>query len=221
MKKRIVILGDSLGMPRPDIKLEETYPYLLQQKLSQAYVYAKHKRANDSAVQSQHLNLQDDLQYMDADILVIHLGIVDCAPRLFSRRQQHSLQYLKFINRFIIAFMSKRRMFFTKHFPKVYVNIDDFEENMQKLILAGKKYAKRVLVVNIADTTESNKQRSYGFENNIREYNRVLSCLSEKHGVELIDFFSLTTEAMLLDDGIHLSVEGNSVLAEILGEKCL
>ncbi|CAA6826953.1 MAG: Lipolytic protein G-D-S-L family [uncultured Sulfurovum sp.] len=220
MKKRIVILGDSLGMPRPEVRLEETYPYILQTKLTESEVFAKHRRANDSAFQSEFLNIQDDIEYMKADILVIHLGVVDCAPRLFSRAEQKGLRYLKKVNKYIISFMSKRRVFFTKIFPKVYVKLDDFEQNMDKLLLSAKRSAKRVIIVNIADTSQVNKRRSYDFEKNIVQYNEVLSQLKLKHDVELLDVYNILDESMLLDDGIHINVTGSKVVAEKLEELC-
>lgn len=221
MKQRIVILGDSLGMARSEIKFEETYPYILQTSLPDCEIYAKHRRANDSDLQSEFLNIQDDIDYMKADILVIHLGIVDCAPRLFSRAEQKRLQYLKIISKYIIAFMSKRRFFFTKLFPKVYVDRGSYEKNIRTLILSGKKNAKRVIVVNIADTSVENKKKSYGFEENIKQYNEVLSKLVEENEVELLEMFKITDESMLLEDGIHLSVKGNHLLAEKIKELCV
>ncbi len=221
MKQRIVILGDSLGMARPEIKLEETYPYILQRSLSDFELYAKHRRANDSAMQSLPQTILDDITIFKPDILIIHLGIVDCAPRLFSRFEQRALWSLKIINKYIIAFMSKRRVFFTKRFPKVYVDRESYRKHMRTLILSGKKSAKRVIVVNIADTSEENKKRSYGFEENIKQYNEVLSSLVEEHEVELLDMYEIFEESMLMDDGIHLNAKGNTVLAKKIEELCL
>ncbi|MGW8169127.1 MAG: SGNH/GDSL hydrolase family protein [Sulfurovaceae bacterium] len=220
MKQRIVILGDSLGMPRPEIKFEETYPYIFQENIPRSEVYAKHRRANDSAIQSEFLNIQDDIEYMQADILVMHLGIVDCAPRLFSKREQNALRYFKKINKYIIAFMSNRRYFFTKLFPKVYVDIKSYEKNMRRLILSGKKSAKRVIVVNISDTSAENKKRSYHFENNIKDYNEVLFKLAKENSVELLNIYEISDESILLDDGIHLNIRGNQLLAHKLLELC-
>lgn len=220
MKQRIVILGDSLGMPRPEVKLEETYPYILQENVSELLVYAKHRRANDTELQSNDLMIQDDIQYVNPDILIIHLGIVDCAPRLFSKREQNALRYFKKINKYIIAFMSNRRYFFTKLFPKVYVDIKSYEKNMRRLILSGKQSAKRVIVINIADTSAENKKRSYHFEGNIKDYNGILSNLVKENGIELLNMYEISDESLLLEDGIHLNVDGNKALACRLVELC-
>lgn len=218
--QRIVILGDSLGMPRPGVQLEQTYPYLLQQSLAGFEIYAKHRRANDSKLQASLLGIQDDIEYMSADIVVIHLGIVDCAPRLFSRAQQNLLHKLKFINRYIIAFMSKHRHFFTKIFPKVYVKISQYEQNMLLLIKAGKKSAQRVIVVNIANTSAENNHKSYGFERNIKAYNTVLNRLVASAGIELLDINKLSDKTMLHNDGIHFNIAGNALLAKQLKQHC-
>lgn len=218
--KRIVILGDSLGMPRSGVQLEQTYPYLLQQSLVEFEIYAKHRRANDSAIQSLPQTVLDDITYFCPDILVLHLGIVDCAPRLFSRFEQRALWNLKIINKMIIGFMSKRRRFFTKVFPKVYVKISQYEQNMQALIEAGKKSAQRVIVVNIASTSVENNHKSYGFERNIKAYNAVLNRLVVSCGVELIDLNKVADKTMLDNDGIHFNIAGNALLAEQLEQYC-
>jgi len=76
-KKRLVLLGDSLGMHRRDdgVEYDDTYPALLSKMLSDFEVISKHRRANDSQLQVSFL--EDELISLRPAVVVIHLGIVD------------------------------------------------------------------------------------------------------------------------------------------------
>ena len=96
--------------------------------------------------------------------------------------------------------------------------MDDFNDNFELLIQTILKQTdvKKIALINIADTNNGNKYRSYGFENNIINYNQVISTLQKKFKskVELIDLFSLSkNNNIILDDGIHISREAHIIIA--------
>jgi hypothetical protein len=133
MKKRIVILGDSLSMPRPNegIILEYTYSYLLNKSFE---VINKSKRVNDTKLQILEQNILDDIDYLNPDI-IIYLGIVDCAPRLLSRNESRLINILpNKLRKIIINFLSKYRLFFTKLRNIQYVNMNSFKKNTELLL---------------------------------------------------------------------------------------
>lgn len=209
---RIVVLGDSLAMPRYEVPLEKTYPYLLSKELKDSEVIVRNKRANTSKNQVREQNILDDIVFLKPNIVIIHLGIVDCAPRLFNQKEQWILSKLKWINKYIIKFFSKNRYFFTKVNQKVYVSKKDFYKYTSKLIQELKKNdVEKILILNICDTNLENKKKSYGFQQNIQEYNEVLNSLSEEKNVYLLDINSMIQKNMLLEDGIHISTEGHNI----------
>lgn len=222
MKYRLVIIGDSLAMPRPEVPYELTYPYLLKGKLGPRWeVINRARRANRIDVQMEEQNLCDDIFWLEPDIVVVHLGIVDCAPRLFSVRQRHLLERIPAVVRYrIIGVASRHRAFLTKHFPKQYVPLGAFEQLYEALIARLRNLNMYTITCNIADTSEKNKSRSFGFAQNIRMYNRVIEDASWRHGAKLIDCYRLSREieGFLLEDGIHLSPRGAMAVAE---EICL
>ena len=91
-KQRIVIVSDSLSMPRPSeqpisLLYEETYPYLLKKQLNNEYeIINRGRRSNTVIDQCNDQNIFDDILYFYPKFVVVHLGICDCAPRLFSKR---------------------------------------------------------------------------------------------------------------------------------------
>lgn len=217
--RRIVFIGDSLAMPRFEIALEHTYPYLIG-KEGKNEVISRNKRANTSISQNNAQNILDDVVFLTPDIVVIHLGIVDCAPRLFTKKQNYLLSKIKILNKYIIKFFSDNRFFFTKYNPKVYVNKNEFSINITSLIKKCKKYnVSKIYLLNISDTSLKNKKKSFNFNENIINYNSILDDISKKENIPLIDLYSCITSEMLLEDGIHLNRLGHRKVFEELEKK--
>tara|TARA_B110000238_G_C15880385_1_gene333194 strand:+ start:155 stop:559 length:405 start_codon:yes stop_codon:yes gene_type:complete len=79
-KLRILCVGDSLGMPRNGIPYDCTWFYFLNQMHSIHEYVPRFQRAmtTDNLVGS---NKSDFLENYSPDIVIMQLGIVDCAPR--------------------------------------------------------------------------------------------------------------------------------------------
>lgn len=226
----VTVLGDSLVVPRIELPYSETYPYMLSVKLGNRYLVVSKARRNNTVVEQTSEAgagyLTEDVEYMkESCYFVIHIGICDCAPRIFSQRQHLMLQKMPVIGKPTINFKSKHRRFFTKHFPIVYVNKKEFGTRLDLLIetIFSKTSAKKVFIINIADTNEENKYRSFGFEGNLRDYNKIINDVSSKYGdkINIFDTYSLTmkTPALLWEDGIHIKKEAHELIAEYLYNK--
>lgn len=214
----IVLVGDSLIMPRPEenISAEETYGYMASQELRDHQVITIAKYSNDTAIQSQIKNLEA-IKRASPDVVVIQLGIVDCAPRIFSKREKTLISTLPHSFRdWLIGVLSRKRRGLTTWFPKVYVKRKDFKKNMEVILDFVEKCGAVPVLIIIAKTSEENNARSYNFLKNIREYNAVLRELAQEKGIALIDLYRLVDEdpACLLPDGIHLSKRGSCTLTK-------
>lgn len=202
----MVIIGDSLGIPRETAPYEKTYTYLLKQKLPEWDIINNCIPGNTSRFQKR--TVIGDIELYNPDVVVIHLGIADCAPRLFTINQRRIIDYLGTLNHSlqqgIIAFFSKHRYFFTSHFPKVYVKKEEFQENMTFLLNSICEVNALPIIINIAMPNPSTILRSYNIRKNIMDYNEILDRLSSN----LIDVFSLGDKALLHDDH-HLNYESN------------
>lgn len=205
MLNRLVILCDSLGMPRPDegVAYEDTYAALLNRD-SNIEVMSRGKRANDTKIQTQFQNLLDDVTFLKADYYIIQLGIVDCAPRLFTRNEARILGIIpSFIRKTITQTASKHRAAITKFRNKTYVNITDFEANYHKLIDKIGAMKKQIIVLSIYNTNAENDKRSYGFQNNIDKYNQIIQKIAHQYQLPLVNINDF--EGGLLSDGIHIN----------------
>jgi lysophospholipase L1-like esterase len=217
--KRIVIIGDSLAMPRPEegVEYEDTYPYLLFKKGYE--VINRSRRANDIKIQTIEQNILDDVIYLKPDVLVIHLGIVDCAPRIFKRYEKRIINILpSLMKKLIINICSKYRYFITKYRKITYVNEREFEENIIKIIETAKSISKQIIIIKILNTLERNDKRSYNFNKNIQKYNKILEKIANKYNIELIDPNSFGKNG-LLKDGIHINKQMHQYLFNKIKEK--
>jgi lysophospholipase L1-like esterase len=234
--KIITILGDSLALPRPEVRYTDTYPVRLSLLMGNEFMVVSRARRNNTVMEQCLLTGKgyavEEVVYMyETRYFIIHLGIVDCAPRLFSLNEQRFFSalselpygiYANNIRRPIIKLKSSHRRFFTKRFPKVYVNKDAFAGGLSSLLntIETKTLAKKVLIINIADTNSENKYRSFGFGENIRNYNEIIHAVSRSHSnqVKVIDIYTETAKNshLLLPDGIHFSAKGHEVIADYI-----
>ncbi|MBP2201423.1 lysophospholipase L1-like esterase [Methanococcus voltae] len=226
--KIITILGDSISMVRPNegISLRELYSYKLQENLGSEY-YVVNNAIRGSYAKVQLNNMEDTVLCNNSEVVIIFFGIVDCFPRLFSRTEKLIMAGLsKFkldcINKAIIHIKSKNRYFFTKSQKKVYTRVYDFDKIYSDIILKIEKTGcKQIILVNIPSTNEKTKKRNYGVDENIREYNLIISKQLENKKIDLVDLYTITENNpnIILEDGHHISKEGHKILSEILSEK--
>ena len=205
---RIVILGNSLSMPRPKdgIKYSDIYAYKLIK--SGFEVINRSRRINDIEIQSLEQNIVDDVDDLSPDYLVVHLGIVDCAPRLFSKGNRRILGLLPdFIVNKIITTLSRYRSTITKIRKITFVDVDLFEVLLRLMIVRIKKNNPNIniFILKILQTNKRNIGRSHNFDINIQKYNDVIEKVSRE--------FRLSTKVIdpnffydgLLKDGIHIN----------------
>ena len=220
----INILGNSLALasPKQGLFYRDTYAFRLGRDLGLENTVVNRARRNMTVVeQIRDINAEDDIHYIQADYHIVHLGIVDCAPRLFTRGDQRLLGVMPF-RRIIIRFASKHRFFLTKIFPKVYVRKDVFARKYRDLLEAilQKTPTKKIFLINLAATKPRNIGRSYGIERNIQDYNAFIAGIASEipDRVRLIDLFAMTQvdPSLVFDDGIHLTAKGHEVLAETI-----
>ncbi|AEG18373.1 SGNH/GDSL hydrolase family protein [Methanobacterium paludis] len=229
--KIVTVVGDSLSMVRPSegIVYQDTYSFKLQKLLgSEFHVVQRSKRMNDFL--SQSYQLEDDVLNNGSNVVVFHIGIVDCAPRLFGKKRHFILnlflQYpvIKNLAYLLIKFKSRYRRFWTHYFPKTFVSESKFRERLEYIVNEiRKKTNSSIILINIADTTERNKFKSYDFEKNIKNYNEIIKEVVKKNYdiCNLLNFYDLTKnkEKLLLEDGIHISKKGHDILANSLYNK--
>lgn len=224
---KIVLMADSLAMAREgetNVPYDATYPYLLEQSLKQRFqseaplvIERGMRRRTIEYVLDEWYELVD---LRKADVVVVHVGIVDCAPRVFLRRERQFVENLKpaFLRESILRNVHRHRRAIVNLRKKVYVPVERFDNLVAQVIERAKQSKLRSLVlVNIITPSVEMDERSPGFIKNVGVYNEILKSHATRAAVHLIDLDQMIKDAggveQLTVDGIHINETGHAMLA--------
>lgn len=229
----MAILADSLALPRPpeagNILFEQTYPYLVDEMLRAAFPQTMPvliERGQRFRTIGRVLeDWTECVDYRNPDFVVIHVGIVDCAPRVFSPGQRY------FVERFLPGFLRNTLLTFVHEYRNrlirkrqnvVYTPLDEFARGVSEVVVRSvKTKVRRLFLVNILTPSDDLEARSPGYKEKVHCYNNILRdiALASDH-VELVDFDGMIRihggTAALTVDGMHPKFEGNQLLARAL-----
>jgi len=228
---KIAILADSLAMPREDVggneMLEVTYPFLLDQSLRRQFgaaapiIFERGMRRRTIEYVLDEWNELVELR--KPEMVIVHVGIVDCAPRVFLRREASFVANIKvaWLRDRILKYAHEHRRAIVQRRRKVYVPLWRFEKLVQEVVQKAQETEVRSLVfINIIRPPDSVEERSPGFQNNVIAYNRVLEEQTKHPIVSLVALDQLIREEggseKLTVDGIHLNERGHVLLAREL-----
>jgi lysophospholipase L1-like esterase len=226
---KIAILADSLALPRQeeggDTPYEATYPYLLEKKLrqldSETIVIERGMRRR--TIEDVINDWVEIVELRKPEAVIVHVGIVDCAPRVFLRRERSFVERLRPapVRTTILNFAHNYRREIVTYRKKVYVSPERFAAGVKKVIeLARSCNVQSLQFVNIIAPPATIEERSPGFLHNVEMYNRILESNASEPWIRLVDLNRRVaenggTEALTVD-GIHLTAQGHQILADEL-----
>lgn len=222
--RRLTILADSLGLPRPDAKVgsfkgaDQTYPFLLLERLPTHSVESHCQRYFTTREVLDTLTADPDLGVGD---VVIHVGLNDCANRMFLETERLAMDLLPAATKEkVVGFAQRHRKLVLKHLPSYhYVKPDEFRSNLDAIFeLLRQRGARRVVVATIILPPIRFWGGTPGIQRNFGLYNAMLMDAAARHGGVLFDLdrhvWSRLGEGVLLADGMHLSHEGHQMFAD-------
>ncbi len=232
---RVRLYGDSLALPRKGmVKSEERYIALLEnswrEKKGQGCVDIVNRAWGGASVDMLHRAYVQDNSYFElpGDVLIIHSGVVDCAPRPVPVWLREIISGLNWrIQNPVVSFLhNNRSRILRSGFVYVRTEISVFEKHLREFLSHASRNFSRVYVINIAPTNEKIEKHSPGFTSNINKYNEKirkvvdeLRCPSVllvnihdyiKSRPEHIDNFVTT------DDGHHLTARSHRFIFECI-----
>jgi lysophospholipase L1-like esterase len=226
---RIVAAADSLALPRPapdNISWEQVWPTLLEERLCRAGLDSRVLNHGQRARTLPDLlaTYEDVVACWNPGLVVLQIGIVDCAPRLFSRREHKFLNeviYWRLAKPLIRLASRNRRAIITLRPWVRYTPHHRFRKALGQLGRRVQGIADRVFVLPILPSFESHVRRSPGYNESVARYNQSWKEWCEACRCRFIPVEELLAgrdvRDLLLDDGHHLSVQGHAQCAEILG----
>lgn len=227
--------ADSLGLSRPGVvKLNERYIHLfecwLREKVTENIVVINRARRGLTIDQLYEIFEEDESYLLDEpvrDILIIHEGICDCAPRPISKKLRVVISKLPIFLRIrLVSYLHNNRAKLLKRGNVHYlVEKNKYEEYLQKWLSQAISNFKRIYIFTIAPTNAEIESHSPGFERSIVSYNSIIEKVVKSLNtqiIQLIDMYSIIKKQSNIDDiivkedGHHITALGHKMYAEQL-----
>lgn len=209
-KKKILIIGDSLCLPRekPEhVNYQQTYPFLLKQ-IGGVEIYQLAIGGGTIA------DLFDQISYykvVKPDIVIVHSGIVDCAPRALSRLERDFVASNRILTVFFNRFVSIYKL---RKFRKItYVNEKTFKHYIEQIVYSF-DYAQLVWIGILPASIEYEKKIP-GIIRNVVRYNEIIRSQSQSIAFKFLNTDSIVNEG-IMSDHHHLSAVGHQWIFEKL-----
>lgn len=200
--KRIVLFSDSLALPRniPEITtIEDTYPFLLKQHF-EVFQFSK-----GGGLIGELLEQSFYYSQYKPDYIIIHCGIVDCAPRAFSFLEESIMRYTR-VGRLFRKIISK--IITTKRIRNIrkcsWTPLKSFENACKQFIKQFEGIP--VYALSILPASMEYEQHVPGISEKISKYNDVLRNVFENRWIDL----SNIPMQGIMSDYHHLTKEGHS-----------
>lgn len=204
LSKRILVLTDSMSLPRDNVTCwSDTYVNLLRKSIADAeFIHLGIGKATISDLLNQ---LKRYYQFTNPDIIILHCGIVDCAPRALHCWEQKILSYIPFLRDLVY----KYRIFLRKVRQVQYTSISSFEDALLEI---KKIFDVPLISIGMAPPSKiyRNKIKVSKITKIIMQYNEVL-----KRHTKFIDLEEFPHNAFG-SDGYHFNKIGHSFVAQKL-----
>ena len=197
---KILILTDSLGLPRfkPEIcSFKDTWPILLKN------IYPDIHQVSIGAATSQVLLKQIAYQKpFEPNIVILQVGIVDCAPRFMSRKELDLTYALGIIGKGLRSIFNKKWIKKIRNIS--YINEKDFEKNIREI---QSSFKCPVIAVGILPSNKEYEEFLPGVTKKTTLYNGIL----KQNFNKFIDTDDLEIHG-IMSDYHHLNKKGHEYL---------
>lgn len=215
--KKILCIADSMGLPRPTVPYEDTWIYTLKKNRQDIDFITLFKRSLTSD------SLKDDNEYLvyyDPEIVILQIGIVDCAPRYIKSNSLINKLVLRLPCKSKKTFWMIYKKMFKRSIKKVDVPIDRFHSNLKYYCdLCMKRRIKKVIIIKICTPSLTMTRRNPLIKKTVENYNYVLEKIGMDYPiVKLLDPLNIDDDKYYVD-GYHANKLGNEkVASNILSE---
>jgi len=209
----IFILTDSLSLPRVEpqkVALQDTYIMLLKNAFPQHEIVS----LSIGGATLEMLESQFFTYYfpVNPDMVIVHAGIVDCAPRalktwevkLFNSAEPFQFFYKHLIKKHTIWLRKKRNL--------TYTHLGKFGEIAYRY---KNKLGQKIFWIGIAPASDDYELQLPGIKKNIQNYNNLLKSIFED---KFISVDAMPADC-LMSDYHHLNERGHRFIFENLKNK--
>jgi hypothetical protein len=232
---RARLYGDSLALPRPDyVKSSERYisslsSWWMRHEGVRSVDLCDRAKGSSTVADLYQWYKHDNGYYGESgDVLLIHCGIVDCAPRPVPRWIRRRIPKLPAaLRRWTIKFLHDHRARILKLTGGwQQLNAQDFRLFYGRWLKEAVDNFSRIYILNIAPTNQATELRSPGFTDCILEYNAIIAEVVsslDRDNVFLINVYELVSKDpasidkfIVSEDGHHLTALSHQLLTEAI-----
>lgn len=228
-----VVIGDSLSMPRyfAGIQIEDTYAHKLDMWWREHY-----PKSINLSLCSPGKPLKQFMSDFNTNIIerignnrkidtcIVHLGIVDCAPRPLPYLWEGLLGLAHpVIRKPIVKFLhNNRAKILRSGFSFRFTPPDKFTHLFNNFLMTLANQCKQIYIVNVAPGLKSVYERSPGLEDSIVQYNNIISqTASQFSNATLINVFDqcLSDNESYLTGDLHINQNTHNWIYEQIKNK--
>lgn len=208
--RKILVLTDSLGLPRDlpeEVLYEESWPCLLSKGFRILQSSIGGGTSYDIYKQAAYLKVYNP------DVLVIQVGIVDCAPRTLSYHENIIGNYF-WLSRKILNFIIPKIGNYIRNFRKIsYCSEADFRENLNAIKNFFPK--SKFIILGILPACREYELSLPTITSKINSYNNILECIFKN------DYLSLDEieQNCIMNDFHHLNKNGHLFVYDMISER--
>lgn len=209
---RVLVIAGSMPLPTDELRYEDTWIYRLAKDMPELEIVDKCVRARPVSTLmhggpfGQAKNL---FEWYRPDLIIIHMGLTDCAPRLL-RRKSFTYKLLCHLP-FAKPIFSALRKYRGRRVEYADITPKDFYENFNGYALKAAQLP--VVIVKISNVIGHALERSPLFNKSISLYNKLLERVAEENeNVIIVDGLDGSDSSMYQSDGMHLTAKGQAII---------
>lgn len=209
---RWLILADSLPLPRPEVPYERTWPYLMQKKFpSIDWINRSMRTAMTDRLNTEGGGAGEDcLEWFAPDTVILELGIVDCAPRAFSKGLLSDYLLPKLPSDIRNAIYQWKIKLTGRSSKNAWVTKKQFESNIQKYLERCKKRKASVIALGILPAGAEMRNKNPRIQDSIDDYNHVLETAMKEYKLgHWVPPFEKDKSENMTTDGYHINQDGH------------
>jgi|TARA_Y100000310_G_scaffold330112_1_gene401219 hypothetical protein len=141
------------------------------------------------------------------DVVIIHVGIVDCAPRVLSKLQREIFSRF-YLGRIIIKIIKKNPTIFRRIIKKVYTTPIKFEMQIKRLFSIFTNNPIFIAIGIIIPNDQKYKIQLPGIHENVQYYNKLLKKYFKSRFISVNDI----PKECVMADCVHLTDKGHEYI---------
>lgn len=209
---KILCIADSLSLPRPEVPYHCTWPAKLKNSFINYDFITIFKRqlTTDVFVESWE---GDTLEFYSPNIVILQLGIVDCAPRYLKQKSYFALFVRILPNVFQNKFWKVYKKYRNRDLKYADVPIEKFTSNLEFYLKRCLQLnVSKIIVIKICTPGACMVDKNPNVIEAVSLYNSVYDRFAEKYPIiELINPLNSGDDDLFVD-GYHPNEKGNELV---------